>query len=376
MFFLVGIFLAVFLLLLLLLKKNKSEADIVLAIWLFLIMVNQLFNYLQVTGDLFNYPHLLGVDFPFPVLNGVFLFFYAMTVTGNNFKRKWFVGIHLLPALSLVILAIPFYMLSAEEKVFVFENDGKGFEWYVIYSNTLIPLSGFVYAVWTLLLIRGHRVKIQKNFSNTDKKELQWLMYLSLGLIVIWLVAIFFDNIVIYSAVALFVLFIGFFGINQLNIFNTFQDESPTASSPKTTQKKRKTNKSLIAPSKRYAKSGLNEEMASQIYTRLNEAMSKSTLYKNENLTLTELAKFLKVHPNHLSQVINESEGKNFYNYVNSIRIKEFIALASQPENKKYTMISLAYDVGFGTKSTFNKHFKANTGKTPTEFFDTTPVDS
>ena len=50
---------------------------------------------------------------------------------------------------------------------------------------------------------------------------------------------------------------------------------------------------------------------------------------------------------------------------------KEFIKLASLPENKKYTMISLAYDCGFSTKSTFNKHFKVNTGKTPTDFFST-----
>ena len=98
--------------------------------------------------------------------------------------------------------------------------------------------------------------------------------------------------------------------------------------------------------------------------------MNKDGIFKNEDLTLSELAKTLNAHPNHLSQVINEREGKNFYNYINAIRIKEFIKLASLPENKKYTMISLAYDCGFGTKSTFNKHFKANTGKTPTQFFN------
>ena len=97
--------------------------------------------------------------------------------------------------------------------------------------------------------------------------------------------------------------------------------------------------------------------------------MGDDALFKNEQL-ITELASLLDVHPNHLSQLINEREGKNFYNYINAIRIKEFIKLASLPENKKYTMISLAYDCGFGTKSTFNKHFKANTGKTPTEFFN------
>ena len=66
----------------------------------------------------------------------------------------------------------------------------------------------------------------------------------------------------------------------------------------------------------------------------------------------------------------NEMEGKNFYNFINSLRIKEFIKIASLPENKKYTMISLAYDCGFSTKSTFNKHFKLQTGKTPTQFFN------
>ncbi len=119
----------------------------------------------------------------------------------------------------------------------------------------------------------------------------------------------------------------------------------------------------------KYSKSGLNEEIAAQIYTKLNVLMNGDALYKNEDLTLSELAKTLNAHPNHLSQVINEMEGKNFYNYINALRINEFIKIASLPENEKYTMISLAYDVGFSTKSTFNKNFKAFTGKTPTDFF-------
>jgi len=98
--------------------------------------------------------------------------------------------------------------------------------------------------------------------------------------------------------------------------------------------------------------------------------MEEKSFFKNEELTLVELSKILDAHPNHLSQVINEMEGKNFYNYINALRIEEFIKIASLPENKKYTMISLAYDCGFSTKSTFNKHFKLQTGKTPTGFFN------
>lgn len=377
MFFLVGIFLAIFLLLLILIKKKKSHADKVLAFWLFLIIINQVLNYFVVTGDIYQYPHWLGVEFPFPVLNGVFLYFYSLALTGNVFKNKWVVLLHLLPAISLIILAIPFYSLTGEEKIIVYENDGLGFEWYVFYSNILVPLSGLFYAVWSLLLIKKHRQNIQENFSNTDKKELLWLRYLSIGFIAIWVLTIFFENVIIFSAVVVLVLFIGFFGINQLNIFYApIADISEPVETGNNFEKSKEETSKPRAISKRYAKSGLNEEIASQIYAKLNALMNGDALYKNEDLTLSELAKTLNAHPNHLSQVINEREGKNFYNYINSLRIKEFIKLASLPKNKKYTMISLAYDVGFSTKSTFNKHFKAYTGKTPTEFFNAKVVQS
>ena len=372
MFFKIGIFIAVFLVLLLLIKKNKSRADKILVAWLFLICIHQSLNYFLYTGEAYKYPHWLGVQFSMPVLHGVLLYFYVMEITGNKLKKRWTVLLHLIPTLSLVILAIPFYILSGEQKINVFQNEGAGFEWYIIYLSILIPLSGLIYSVWSLLVIKKHQLKIQNSFSNTDKKELQWLKYLSIGYGIIWVLAIFFDSEIIFTAVVVLVLFIGFFGINQLNIF--YSTAEPVQDLGKETfSKTRKSNNTIkesVKPiNEKYAKSGLNEDMASEIYTNLNRMMENSASYKDENLSLIELSQRLDVHPNHLSQVINAMESKNFYNYINSLRIKAFIKLASLPENKKYTMISLAYDCGFSTKSTFNKHFKLYTGKTPTEFF-------
>ncbi len=377
MFFIIGIFIAVFLVLLLLIKKNKSRADKILLIWLFLIAIHQLLNYILFTGEAYNYPHWLGVQFSMPVLHGVLLYFYVMEITGNKLKKRWTVLLHLIPTLSLIIFAIPFYILSGEQKINVFQNEGAGFEWYIIYLSILIPLSGLIYSIWSLFLIKAHQLKIQTRFSNTDKKELQWLRYLSIGYGIIWVLAIFFESEIIFTAVVVLVLFIGFFGINQLNIF--YSNIEPVQDLRKETISKAiKTNipnKESVNPiNAKYAKSGLNEDMASEIYTNLNRMMEDSFSYKDDNLTLIELSQRLEVHPNHLSQVINEMEDKNFYNYINSLRIKAFIKLASLPENKKYTMISLAYDCGFSTKSTFNKHFKLHTGKTPTEFFNTLSI--
>jgi AraC-like DNA-binding protein len=368
MFFILGISVSIFLLFLLLIKKDKSSADKILLIWLLLLFVHQLFNYLIETKELEEYPHMLGIEFPLPVLHGVLLFIYVLEITGRKLKKRFYYFLHFIPTISLVLLAIPFYSLSGVEKIAVMDNAGEGFLWYVIYHSSLMFISGLGYSIWSLYLIRKHQKNIQHDYSNTDKKELQWLQYLSIGLGIIWFIVLFADDVsLIFTGVVVLVLFIGFFGINQLNIFQT-KMVSPSNLIVPENEKIEKTM-SLSSSPKRYAKSGLTEEMATKIYANLNELMTKESLFNNNDITLTELAKQLDIHPNHLSQVINEKEQKNFYNYINALRIKEFIKLASLPENKKFTLLALAYDCGFNSKSTFNKHFKENTGKTPTAFF-------
>lgn len=357
MFFLLGISISVFLEFLLLIKKQKSHADKILAIWLLLISLHQLYHYLFYSGELYNYPHWLGIEFPAPILHGVILFLYVLEITGHKLK-KGSLWLHIVPALSTILLAIPFFRLSGEEKIMVFQSQGVGFEWYLLYHNILVTLSGLFYSIWSLILIKKHKNRIQNRFSNTDKKELQWLQYLTLGMGTIWIIAIFFDSSIIFFAVVIFVLFIGFFGINQMNIFNKPIESVTTV--------QRNTDSREV---KRYQKSGLNESMSIDIYSRLQNLMKNDLLFKDNELTLSDLAKKLNVHSNHVSQVINEKEQKNFYYYINSLRIQEFIRIATLPENEKYTLLSIAYDCGFNSKSTFNKHFKIVTGKTPTDYF-------
>lgn len=180
MFFLIGIVLSVFMSLLLFLKRSKSRADKILAVWLLFMAVNQLFNYLLFTEDLFKHPDWLGVDFAMPLMHGIFLYFYVLEITGNKLKKRWTILLHLIPALILIIVTIPFYQLSGEEKTYVFQNDAEGFEWNNILITVFVILSGLAYSIWSLILIKRHKIKIQNRFSNTDKKELQWLRLLSI----------------------------------------------------------------------------------------------------------------------------------------------------------------------------------------------------
>ena len=372
MFFLVGIFLAIFLGLLLLIKKKKSRADKILTIWIFFLIITQLLRYFTWTRYFFKYPHWLGVELSLPILHAVLLYFYVREITGNPLKNFGSILVHFATTVLLFLLVIPFYRLSGDEKINVYQNQNTEFVWFETIALPLLVLSGIAYSVWSLILIKRHQQSIQNDFSNTDKKELQWLKFLVIGNATLYILSIFYDNHVIFAGIVILVLFIGFFGINQLDIFHTrLVHTSSMGSSMGSSQDAQSRIKKSRPISKRYAKSGLNDEMASEIYSKLIAFMDDNAIYKNESITLTEFANLLKVHPNHLSQVINEQEGKNFYHYINSLRIKEFIKLALLPENKKYTIISLAYDVGFSSKSTFNKHFKTSTGKTPTAFFNT-----
>jgi len=124
----------------------------------------------------------------------------------------------------------------------------------------------------------------------------------------------------------------------------------------------------LSATKKKYSKSGLSAEASVELHENLTQLVNSEKIFKQSDLTLTELAKRLGTHPNYLSQVINEKEGKNFYDYINQLRTEEFKKIVASPGNQKFTLLSLAFECGFNSKSSFNKYFKKVTGLSPSEY--------
>ncbi|MBM3437307.1 MAG: helix-turn-helix transcriptional regulator, partial [Bacteroidetes bacterium] len=105
-----------------------------------------------------------------------------------------------------------------------------------------------------------------------------------------------------------------------------------------------------------------------QIQAALVRLMQHEKVYLDETLTLNKLSEQLEILPNYLSQVINERFDKNFYDFVNSYRIEEFKILVQRADNRNKTLLALALDSGFTSKTSFNNFFKKLTGKTPTEY--------
>lgn len=90
--------------------------------------------------------------------------------------------------------------------------------------------------------------------------------------------------------------------------------------------------------------------------------------FLDPNLSLRTLAEQIDIHPNQLSWLLNESIGKNFNEFINHYRVGAFQALCKDPKNSHITLIGLAYDSGFNSKTVFNTSFKKETGLTPKQY--------
>jgi AraC-like DNA-binding protein len=219
-------------------------------------------------------------------------------------------------------------------------------------------VSGFVYVLWALWLLRRHKRNISQEFSYDERISLNWLRYFIYGLAAIWLIIVFTkSDYYIFGGAGLFILFLGYFGIRQAGIFT-----------PANLYKTAPVELIENNPRRKYASSGVTGEMSSEIHQRLVKLMQEEKLYTEPDLSLSMLAERIRVHPNYLSQVINEKEGKTFFEYINNLRIEEFKRLAALPENRQFTIMSLAYDCGFNSKSSFNKNFKKLTGQSPSDY--------
>ena len=125
---------------------------------------------------------------------------------------------------------------------------------------------------------------------------------------------------------------------------------------------------SLARPATSSKKQLLKEIDVEKYSNRLAKHISENKPYLDSSLSLRSLASQVEIHPNQLSWLLNESLGKNFSEYINHYRVETFKKMAKNPGFAHITLIGLAYDSGFNSKTVFNTYFKKETGMTPKQF--------
>ena len=112
---------------------------------------------------------------------------------------------------------------------------------------------------------------------------------------------------------------------------------------------------------------GLDEEELLGLADGVRRCM-ESGVYRDPSLTITGLAKQLGLHPNRLSSVINQGFGRNFSQLVHDHRLAYFIARVQAGDLERFTILSLAFEAGFSSKSTFHRVFRDRFGAAPSDY--------
>ncbi len=126
----------------------------------------------------------------------------------------------------------------------------------------------------------------------------------------------------------------------------------------------------LLSPAsrQRYANKQLSQACTAAFLSRLTDCMEQQQVFRNGELKLEELAERTAMTPHELSQLINETCGMNFADFVNRYRVEELKRALQNSNRVQMSILDLALASGFNSKTAMNRVFKKQTGMTPSDF--------
>lgn len=296
-------------------------------------------------------------------------FLYSKYLSGKeeDFSIKdW---IHFIPFICYKLYLIPFYVLSQNEifnilKASLVSNHPLQY----IVLNWAIIFQGFVYLNLVIAKVKKRDKYIENHFSSNYETKLDWLKNASyLGVLTTFVFLV--ENVLLFInngpseifglssiAAGLYIYTIGYMGFSRSETFADLIDS-----------KTREMEEGRIASDK-YERSGLNKDKADEYYSKLIHLMEDEKIFTKNKLTLGELAEMISISSHNLSEIINTKGGMNFFDFINKYRIEEVKKQIINPEKSNLTILAIAMEVGFNSKSSFNTLFKKYEKITPTEY--------
>ncbi|WP_431165005.1 helix-turn-helix domain-containing protein [Tenacibaculum halocynthiae] len=91
-------------------------------------------------------------------------------------------------------------------------------------------------------------------------------------------------------------------------------------------------------------------------------------MYKNPKITISNISSSTQMHEKYISKLINTFSEGNFNDFINRLRIEEFKRNLEKKSYKNYSILGIAKESGFSSKSTFYKAFKKHEKLSPSEY--------
>jgi AraC-like DNA-binding protein len=374
-------------------RRRNRTANRLLAATMFAFSVGLATTVYHGAGFVQVIPHFFGAGYPLPFLFGPLVYLYALTAADRSRRLTWRDALHFVPFLAVVVWGLPIYLMSGAEKIAFFHRlqAGETPPLLLRIADPLKLVSGVIYTTITLIFLRRHRERVKESYSSTERVNLTWLVRLGTGAAAVWMAAVLFQLLesagvarvaraddFISLGVALLVYGIGYMGLRQPEVFRFETAEYQVPAELRVTGERRSPPVPPVAAepqapepepaAPRYERSGLRDREAEHLKEALTTTMEKERLWRDSDLTLADLADRLDTTPHKLSEVLNSQLGQTFYDFVNGYRVRDVQRRIAAGEAQKVTMLALALDAGFASKSTFNVVFKKHTSQTPSAY--------
>lgn len=334
-------------------KNQNTAARLTLCAIVFLNAHNLFESYLYYNNQ--EWPGL-GLSYVHYHLIGFLFLLYTRLLFRLNTPR-WPVVVAVIGYTLLRLL----FLLSLNEEILDRPDD---FPW-----QSLILLLDYFCAILfnVILLVLAFKeiiqVKLAVQLSNREQLNFNWLKSLLILAIGTYLVMgitgvvsifdegqwLFYEKIEsVYTSI--FPLFIAFSAI-RFPVFAVYGDF-----------------KDLPAATEKYLKSSLTSDEEDKIWSQVVTIMEEEEPYLNQEYRLNDLAKRIDRSLHHVSQVINNKLGVSFSDFINQHRVEKAQALLTSDRVNQVTILALAHEAGFNSKTAFYNTFRKFTGKTPSAF--------
>ncbi|MDT8401691.1 MAG: helix-turn-helix domain-containing protein [Bacteroidales bacterium] len=362
-------------------KKPLSIPDRLMATFLFMIFFDLIFAVVKINIITFY-------SFPFVAFTyGPILYLYVkyMTEPARRFRITNY--LHFIPFVVFFVVSVIF----RSDKVFTdltgFLVADKYISLRIVYSVCFL-LSITAYSIITFITISRHQRHLKDLVSyESGKITLNWLKILSISFYAAFFILFIFGGInifidflpfdpyyTLFIFIAIYSFVYSFYAIKQPILAGVLigSDDVPTINAG--VHSAENENKTVAGDQaikkKRYSRSSLSENQAKKYLDNILEYMDKKKPYLDRNLTIYDLSLQTGISKHHITQVLNDLHGRNFFTFINEYRVNEVISRLKDPAYKNYTLLAIAYDSGFNSKSTFNTIFKNLTHLTPTQYLE------
>jgi AraC-like DNA-binding protein len=275
-------------------------------------------------------------------------YFYVKSSVDPKFRVRRRDGLHFIP------FAILFGSTVYQALVLGVWSYPPGKEY--LFHSMAILIQNAVTIVLAVRYLRKRRISLKALFSKSDDANGRWLSFFILGYSVFWLIN--FHNLFLLKVLNVSTWCPYATSINCLIPFLFFNVIAFVAL----------LKPEIFATQNRKGQTALHRSAAATYRRRLLTVMESQKPYLNPDLSMTDLARSISVSAKHLSYLINGVLHVNFYDFINRYRIEESKHLLADRSRPGKTILNIAYDVGFNSKSTFNQAFKKRTGMTPSGF--------